>query len=94
MRIEVAPRRRLTEVTTVTLVEQKDLNRFAVFNGGKMIGYVWKATRTSSPPVSKGSRIARHHRRITCWRNDLRRIPYDTRLDALAELIVMDLETQ
>jgi hypothetical protein len=31
------------------------------------IGRGWKGTRTYSPPVRKGSRVAKYHKQVPCW---------------------------
>lgn len=37
------------------------------FSSGTQIGYVFKSSYTYSPPIYKGSRIAREHRSVKCW---------------------------
>jgi len=59
---------------------------------GQPIGYVWKGTRTYSPPVSRGSRIVRYHKKVAEWhagphRGSMPRHRADTRQDVLRRLI-------
>jgi len=36
--------------------------------GGAQIGRVYKSTYTYSPPTHRGSRIAKYHKSVKCWR--------------------------
>jgi hypothetical protein len=61
----------------------------SVHYGDQIIGRVEKSTRTYSPPTHRGSRIARYHKQVPCWRlgGTARHATFDTRLDALAFLV-------
>ena len=48
--------------TTVELAEDG-----AVYWNGECVGFVWKGTRTYSPPTYRGSRIARYHKQVPEW---------------------------
>lgn len=60
---------------------------------GEHIGFVWKGSRTYSPPTHKGSRIVRYHKRVPEWHahptsgSGLPRHRADTRQDVLRLLI-------
>lgn len=65
----------------------------AVTWDGQMIGYVWKGSRTYSPPTHRGSRIVKYHKQVAEWhghpahstaRPEHRR---DTRQEVIRDLI-------
>jgi hypothetical protein len=74
--------------TTVQLADDGE-----VFYGGESIGYVWKGHRTYSPPLRKGSRIVKYHKRVSEWHGDpesrhtSRPIRRDTRQEVIRELL-------
>ena len=56
------------------------------------IGFVWKGSRTYSPPIHKGSRIVRYHKQVPEWHaHPTRRFDplhrKDTRQEAVRHLI-------
>jgi hypothetical protein len=61
MKTVVVPSFWVDEVTV-----QIDLNG-TVFLDGQVIGKVAKGHRTYSPPISKGSRIVRYHKKVSEW---------------------------
>lgn len=34
---------------------------------GRVIGRVYRGTRTYSPPTHRGSRVAKYHKQVPCW---------------------------
>lgn len=71
-------------------VELDEANHASI--DGKYIGRVEKSTRTYSPPTHRGSRIAKYHKSVPCWRAirgagpRYDRITFDTRKAALMSL--------
>ena len=81
--------------TTVTIADDG-----AVTWDGKQIGYVWKGERTYSPPIIKGSRIVRYHKRVPEWQGSLSGRRYgrdvyhcDTR-QAVIQRLIADAERE
>lgn len=61
---------------------------------GRIIGRVYKGTRTYSPPLYKGSRVAKYHKQVPCWYADEpgslgRSYSTDTRQRAILHLIAV-----
>lgn len=86
---------RVLPARTVELVEEgRSTIRWEVLHGDRRLGFIWRGSRTYSPPTHKGSRIARMHREVPEWhaQRELHgpgrdRIRKDTRRGALMELI-------
>lgn len=75
--------------TTVALYDDG-----AVTWRGSQIGYVWKGSRTHSPPMHKGSRIVRYHKQVPEWHGHTERpegvrsmYHRDTRQEVIRDLI-------
>jgi hypothetical protein len=68
----------------------------AVIWRDRLIGHVWKGTRTYSPPTHRGSRIVRFHKQVPEWQGNLtghtygRRYHCDTR-QAVIQLLIADI---
>lgn len=81
----------LRQETAVILIAGTD-ERWEVFTeDGQALGLVWKGYRTYSPPIHRGSPVARYHRKVPCWRNSARGF-FETRREALADLITRAAE--
>lgn len=64
---------------------------------GDCIGYVWKGSRTYSPPLHKGSRIVKYHKEVPEWHGGPRprygaRHRRDTRQQVIQDLIATRLK--
>lgn len=85
--ITVKPRGLLFEPTDVLLGDDGTVEL-----EGVKIGRVEKSTRTYSPPIRRGSPIARYHKTVACWRIDgdrgMNGMTYDTRNEAIVRLII------
>jgi len=70
----------------------------AVTWNGKQIGYVWKGTRTYSPPTHRGSRIVKYHnKQVPEWKGGEHRRAApkeygDTRRDVIRRLVARSME--
>ncbi len=69
-------------------VEIELANDGAVYLDDKYIGWVEKGTRLYSPPIHRGSPIAKYHKKVKCWKiRGKHRISFDTRKAALEYLV-------
>lgn len=62
---------------------------------GHNIGRVYKSTYTYSPPLHKGSRVARYHKAVACWRYSMgtfNGLTFKTRRAALEHLVRSHIE--
>jgi len=56
-------------------------------SGTEHIGVVRKDTYSYSPPTHKGSRVAKYHRQVACWKNGEDTRDFQTRKAAILNLI-------
>lgn len=76
---------------TAVQIGPEENDKHPVYLAGALIGYVWKGTRTYSPPAYKGSRIVKYHKQVPEWQGGERRYDprhrRDTRQEVLRDLI-------
>ena len=60
------PKGYMWDATTPEAVVEIGEDGGVVWNGSR-IGRVWKGTRTYSPPLYPGSRIAKYHKQVPEW---------------------------
>jgi len=93
MLVKVPSSFRLNEDRYLTLIEEGC--GYEVFDEkGRPLGRVFKSTYTYSPPLHRGSPIARYHRKVQCWKNDKANLRqhWPTRREALTDLLARDSE--
>lgn len=83
------------DVVTVQLIAEEGYGDWTgVWLDDVKIGRVQKSTYTYSPPLHKGSRIARYHRQVACWRSEAHgRSNFETRREALRAMVRDHRET-
>ncbi len=64
-----------------------DSEGWVYLNGREPLGRVYKGTYTYSPPIHRGSPVARYHRKVKCWRAEGTKIDFRTRREAIEWLL-------
>lgn len=64
-----------------------------VGHNNRIIGRVWKGTRTYSPPTHKGSRTVKYHKQVPTWHYSSKNVflsegHADTRIEAIQQLLL------
>jgi YD repeat-containing protein len=86
--VTVPPIGLLTQERQVRLTPNGEARWQVWDENGKLVGEVWKSSHVVSPRIAQNSRIARHHKHVTDWRNSkARRMQWETRKRALADLL-------